>query len=201
MLKSGDQQGVKAPENHAQKKTLRYKERDPEKVEEYKRKIQDISPETIAYVDESGIQRYLFQEYAYAPRGEKVVGEIAGRKFQKTNLIAAKLGDRIVAPMYYDENTDSAVFEVWFGGRLLPALPKDAVIVMDNASFHRKAALEKMAAEYPVKLIFLPPYSPDLNPIEQVWANMKRWLKRNLYRFSSLDDAIEAAWDYVSKVG
>ena len=152
-------------------------------------------------MDESGVDSCLYREYGYAPRGEKAFGEIAGRKFQRTNLVAAKLGDKIVAPMYYDENTDSAIFELWFEGRFLPNLPKGAVIVMDNASFYRKAVLTELAKEYPVRLLFLPPYSPERNPIEKVWANMKRWLKKHMRDFSSLDDAIEAAWDYISKVG
>ena len=152
-------------------------------------------------MDESGVDSYLYREYGYAPRGEKAFGEIAGRKFQRTNFVAAKLGDRIVAPMYYNENTDSAIFELWFEGRFLPSLPKDTVIVMDNASFHRKAALTKLAKDYPVRLLFLPPYSPERNPIEKVWAKMKRWLKKHMRDFSFLDDAIEATWDYISKVG
>ena len=201
MYESGRQQSVETAENHAQKKTLRYKEQDPEKVAAYDKEIADISPDKIAYVDESGINSYLYREYGYAPRGEKVFGEIAGRKFQRTNVVAAKLGERIVAPMYYNENTDSAVFELWFEGRFLPNLPKDTVIVMDNASFHRKETLMELAKDYPVRLIFLPPYSPERNPIEKVWANMKRWLKQHTRDFSSLDDAIEAALDYISKVG
>ena len=182
-------------------KTLRYKEQDPEKVAAYDREIADVSSDKIAYVDESGVNSYLYREYGYAPRGEKVFGEIAGRKFQRTNLIAAKLSDKILAPMYYNENTDSAIFELWFEHHFLPTLPKDTVIVMDNATFHRKAPLTELAKDYPVRLLFLPPYSPERNPIEKVWANMKRWLKQHMRDFSSLDDAIEAAWDYVYKVG
>ncbi len=62
---------------------------------------------------------------------------------------------------------------------------------MDNATFHRKARLYEIASRYGVAVLFLPPYSPDFNPIEKSWANLKRWLKDNLIRFPSLEIAVE----------
>ena len=73
---------------------------------------------------------------------------------------------------------------------LLPELSKDAVIVMDNACYHRKKQLNEIAENNNITLIFLPPYSPELNPIEKLWANMKNFLRNFLHNFSSLDDAI-----------
>ena len=78
------------------KKTRRYKEQDPEKVAEYQEQIKDIDPETMAYVDETGMDSYYGREYGYAPRGEKVIGEVAGRKFQRSNLVSAQLGNKIL---------------------------------------------------------------------------------------------------------
>ena len=150
------------------------------------------------YVDETGSDSYYYREYGYAPRGEKVFGEIAGRKFGRTNLVAAKIGNRLLAPMYYNESTDSAVFEVWFERRFMPLLSPGHVVIMDNASFHRKAELRKIAARYQVRLLFLPPYSPDLNPIEKTWANIKRWLKSHMREYDSFEDALEAALDFYS---
>ena len=69
------------------------------------------------------------------------------------------------------------LFEHWFKQWLLPCLPENAVIVMDNASFHRKGELFRIAAQHHRKLIFLPPDSPELNPIEHFWAKLKQWLK------------------------
>lgn len=74
---------------------------------------------------------------------------------------------------------DSSLFEMWFKNQLLPALPKDSVIVMDNATFHRKGRLQELVGtDY--KLLFLPPYSPELNPIEHFWSWLKKFLRKIL---------------------
>ena len=119
-------------------------------------------------------------------------------RFQRTNLVAAQIGNRIIAPMYYERSTDSAVFEVWFEGRLMPLLSPGDVVIMDNAQFHRKGELRKIASRHHVLVLFLPPYSPDYNPIEKMWANIKRWLKKNMRFYNSFEDALEAAIDKYS---
>lgn len=174
------------------KKTRRYKEQDPEKVAEYQEKINDIDPETIAYLDETGMDSYFDREYGYAPRGEKVIGVIAGRKFQRSNLVSAILNNQLIAPFQYSCTTNALLFEDWFEKHLLPALPDNTVIIMDNASFHRKEQLFKLVENSTKRIIFLPPYSPELNPIEKVWANMKRWIRNNIRNYTSLDSAISA---------
>ena len=169
-------------------------EQKPEKVAAYQEKIADIPPEKIAYVDETGLDRFYTREYAYAPRGKTVEGLVPGRKFQRTNLVAAQMGHEVLAPMQYQGTTNAALFEPWFEQCLLPCLPKDAVIVMDNAAFHRKKRLLEIAERYQHTLIFLPPYSPELNPIEKLWAWLKRRIASFASSFSSLDDAISFAF-------
>lgn len=145
-------------------------------------------------MDETGIDTYLYREYGYAPRGKAVIGKIPGRKFQRTNIVAAKLGTHIVAPMQYHGITDSTLFEFWFEQCLLPCLPEDIVIVMDNASFHRKKQLTEISKKYHRTLIFLPPYSPDLNPIEKFWARLKSIIRNYIHTFASLNDAVSFAF-------
>ncbi len=160
--------------------------------------MEDFPEEKRCYVDESGFQSYYGREYAYAPRGEKVIGEISGMRFSRTNLVAGQIGGQTVAPMYYERSTDSAVFEVWFEKRLMLCLKPGTVVIMDNAQFHRKEELRKIASRYHVMVLFLPPYSPDYNPIEKLWANMKRWLRKNMRYYDSFEDALEAAIDAYS---
>jgi transposase len=90
----------------------------------------------------------------------------------------------------YAHSTDSEFFEKWFTACLLKKVPKGHAIIMGNAGFHRKGELESLAETAGVALLFLPAYSPDFNPIEHSWANMKRWLRDNESRFPALDSAI-----------
>lgn len=85
-----------------------------EKVKEYLEEIKDIPEEKIAYVDETGIDKCLYREYGYAPCGQKVYNKISGKRLQRTNIIAAKLGNEITAPMQYNSKMDLALFEMWF---------------------------------------------------------------------------------------
>ena len=142
------------------------------------------------YIDECGIDKYLHREYAYSPRGAIVEGKISGKKFKRTNIVAAKCGDTIVAPMIYDGTTDCALFEHWFEYALLKSAPKCSVFIMDNAVFHRKAKLRELAQEADCDIIFLPPYSHDLNLIEHFWSWLKSRLHGILQLFDSFDDAL-----------
>lgn len=160
------------------------------KVEAYLRQIADVPSKQIAYVDETGIDTCLYREYAYASKGEIVIGKINGRKFKRTSIVAAKMGKEILAPMQYDGTMDSSLFEIWFEHFLLPQLPEGAVIVMDNAAFHRKSKLFALAESSGHSLIFLPPYAPELNPIENFWSWLKRRLRKILSEFDGFDDAL-----------
>ena len=92
--------------------------------------------------------------------------------------------------MQYEGNIDSVLFEHWFSSCFLANIPKNSVIVMDNAPFHRKQNLLHFSANHNCNLLFLPPYSPDLNPIENMWANLKSFLSNYSSSFNSIQDAI-----------
>ena len=85
---------------------------------------------------------------------------------------------------------NSSTFEYWFKNILLPELPDGTTVIMDNAAFHRKKQLLSIAEEHGLRLIFLPPYSPELNPIEKFWSWLKRHLEKILPDFASFDDAL-----------
>ena len=85
---------------------------------------------------------------------------------------------------------NSTLFEFWFSEQLLPSLEKDTVIVMDIASFHSRKRPISLAQNAGCKLLFLPPYSPELNPIENFWARLKRQLRKILPFSNSFDDAL-----------
>jgi transposase len=146
---------------------------------------------SFVFVDESGLNRYYRRELARAPRGTRVHGVKSGKRFARTNVIAGLCGTKHIAVRCYDHSTTAAFFEEWFEWELLAAVPVGSIIIMDNAAFHRKAKLYKIASRYGIAVLFLPPYSPEINPIEKSWANLKHWLKSNLIRFPSLEFAVE----------
>lgn len=143
------------------------------------------------YVDESGINRFYQREKGRALRGVKIEDTRRGRKFKRTNVLGGMCGGKYMAMESYNNTTTSEFFEKWFVESLLCEVPKGYTIIMDNASFHRKAILKKMADDAGVNLLFLPPYSPDFNPIEHTWANLKRWIADNVARFKLLAAAID----------
>jgi len=104
------------------------------------------------------------------------------------------MGADIICPLQYDGTMDSQLFEMWFERILLPNLPEKATVVMDNASFHRKSVLRNLVKEAGKYLIFLPAYSPELNPIEKFWSWLKRHLRKILPLHSNFDDAICSAF-------
>ena len=146
------------------------------------------------YVDESGVNKQFQREYGYAERGEKVCDTKSGRRSQRMNVIGGLCNGKHIAVEQYEHTTNAVFFEQWFSNHLLKEVPRGCTIIMDNASFHRKDALLELIkkARRKVGLLFLPAYSPDLNPIEKSWANMKRFLKNYLHTFPALPLAIMA---------
>jgi len=119
-----------------------------------------------------------------------VYGKIQGKKFERLNIVAAKWGNKILARCEYTCNMNGKLFELWFDEVLLKEIPVGSVIIMDNASWHRKKILIKLAEATGCRVIFLPPYSPDFNPIEKVWAPLKNFIKNYMRNFSSLSNAL-----------
>ena len=144
----------------------------------------------VYYIDECGVQEYLYREYGYASKGVIVRGKTSGRRFKRTNIVAAKCCEKVVAPMCYDCMTDSVLFEWWFQNELLKTVPKGSFLVMDNTRFHRKKRLEDLAREAECIVLFLPAYSPDLNPIEKFWAWLKQKLRSVLKDYDVFLDAL-----------
>jgi len=117
-----------------------------------------------------------------------------GRHFKRTNIVAAKCRDEIIAPTIFDWSTTGLWFETWFEWYFCPCAKPGSVVVMDNARFHRKKSLERIAAFFCLKIIWLPPYSPDKNPIEHTWANLKKFLRYHSKNYHSLKTAIWACF-------
>lgn len=175
---------------YAKKKTTAYKERPEEQRQKYLIELEKLQDSPIVYLDETGIDQYLTRPYARSKKGDRVIGWVSGKRYQRTSIVAALWETNILAPLQYQGTMDSHLFNGWFEDCLLPVLPKNSVIVMDNASFHQKDILHETAEENGHSVLFLPPYSPDFNPIEKTWAWLKGKLRKILPSHASLDDAL-----------
>jgi len=94
--------------------------------------------------------------------------------------------------MVFNGSCNTQLFEAWVEQFLIKALQPGQVVIMDNASFHKSQKTKELIESVGCKVIFLPPYSPDLNPIEKFWANMKRWIRQQIEFYQSLYQAISA---------
>lgn len=96
-----------------------------------------------------------------------------------------------MAPFIYEGGMDTDLFNIYLEEFLLPVLKPGQIIIMDNASFHKSIETELLIEQAGCKLLFLPPYSPELNPIEHSWASFKRYIKRFRYQFDSVIETID----------
>ena len=123
-------------------------------------------------------------------RGVPVYGKVQGKKFNRVSIVAAQCGKEVVGWCEYTCTMNSRLFELWFSKVLLVEIPAGSVIIMDRASWHRQKVLKALAEAAGCRVIFLPAYSPDFNPIENTWANLKKFIKNYMVNFSSLSLAI-----------
>jgi transposase len=155
-------------------------------------------------VDECGINEDLKREYGRSDRGLKVEDVKRGRKFHRVNVVAAQSRDadgvKRFAAECYQGPMNGERFEKWFKNCLLKDIVKGNTVIMDNARFHRKNKLEEICKEAEIKLLFLSPYSPDFNPIEKTWANMKHVLRDTMHLSDLAQTAIYNYFDNCSKV-
>lgn len=128
----------------------------------------------ITYVDESGFASHSYRPYGWAATGQKVYGERSGNNRPRTNLIAAHRRKEFLAPMLFSGAAHTELVNTWFEYQLIPELKTGSTIIWDNAAFHNKEQLAAIAHRYGHHVLFLPPYSPDFNPIEQDFASIKK---------------------------
>ena len=133
-----------------------------------------FSDTPIVYIDETGIDTYLYRQRARALRGQKVYDKISGRRFERLSVVAGQVGSKIIATLLYHGTMTSELFMTWYQEELLPRLSEPHLIVMDLQPSILKKRLDDCSIAGGHYFLPLPPYSPELNPIEQFWATLKR---------------------------
>jgi len=158
-----------------------------------------IDPSRLVLVDEMGTHTSLAPLHAYAPVGERAFFEIPRRRGKNTTLLTS-LHRRGMGPsMAVEGATTSRVFETYAKSLLAPALHPGQVVVMDNLGAHRPQKIEELIEERGCELVYLPSYSPDLNPIEEALSKIKHILRKIGAR--SKDALIEALGQALAAVG
>ena len=116
--------------------------------------------------------------HGYAPVGERCFGKHDWHAKGRTNVIGALLGTYLLTVCLFSGSVNADVFLAWITQDLLPKIPEKCVIVMDNASFHKREDIEQAILNAGHRLEYLPAYSPELNPIEHKWAQAKAIRRR-----------------------
>lgn len=151
--------------------------------------------EDLVYVDESGIDTFLHRTHGWGKRGEQVMGEVSGKRFARESFVAGLCAQKVLAPFCYQGTRNSELFNMWVENFLVPDLKPGQVVIWDNATFHKAEKTRRLIEKAGCQIIFLPPYSPDLNPIEIFWANLKAKIKQIIKSSQSLQQAIDHAFN------
>jgi transposase len=152
------------------------------------------APDDLVFVDESGANVKMARAYARAPRGERAVGRVPRNHGRPTSMVAALSPGGLHATATRLGAFDAAGFAAYARDVLCPALRPGQVVVLDNLSAHKSAAVRDAIEAVGCTVLFLPPYSPDFAPIELAWAHVKAALRAAAARTQeALDAAIAAA--------
>ena len=149
-------------------------EASKEKRDKYQEEIKDIPEQSFVYIDESGIDLTICKDRGWGRKSEKLIGKKSGKYYERTNIIAGYVNHKSIAPMVFNGSCNTELFENWVAQFLIKELKSGQVVVMDNASFHKSQKTQELIESVGCRIIFLPPYSPDLNPIEHKWAQAKK---------------------------
>ncbi len=177
------------------KKSLLFSERNEQNRQAFLDEIKDIPLNNLVYLDESGVDEDLQRGYGWAPRGERIHGEIAGKARKRLSMIAALNAKAIKAPFYFEGYTDAEVFNGWVANCLVPELKPGQTVILDNASFHKSPKTKVLIEGAGCHLKYLPTYSPDFNPIEPQWAILKARIKKHRQQNQSIESAIDTVFE------
>jgi len=150
-----------------------------------------LDPARLVFIDETGTSTNMVRPRGRSRRGTRLVGRVPHGHWKITTFVAGLRSDQIAAPFVIDQPMNSAIFLAYVERCLLPALKPGDIVVMDNLKPHKAAGVREAIEAAGAKLLYLPPYSPDLNPIELAFAKLKALLRKAAER------EIEALWNRI----
>ena len=161
--------------------------------------IQDEDFIRFVFVDETSTNLTYCRRYGRAPAGQRVNQAVPLRNGPNVTLIAALTPDGLGALLSVDGAANGAVFAAYLDQVLGPTLAAGDVVVLDNCAIHKGEDLAEIVGRYGARLLYLPPYSPDFNPIELAFSKLKTWLRMAQARTRDLlEEAIRAAAEWIT---
>ncbi len=140
--------------------------------------MKGLDAKTLVFLDETGANTKMTRRYGRAPKGERLVDAVPHGHWKTTTFVAALRWDGMVAPCVIDGAMNGDLFVAYVGHILVPTLRVGDVVVMDNLACHKRAEVRRAIEGAGCTLLYLPPYSPDLNPIEPAYAKLKALLRK-----------------------
>jgi transposase len=141
-----------------------------------------VPAERLVFLDESGANTQMTRRYGRSPVGQRLVCHVPHGHYQTTTLIAAVRLKGPQAPWLFAGAMDGELFLAWVKQGLVPGLQRGDVVILDNLATHKVAGVREAIEGVGARLEYLPPYSPDFNPIENLWSKVKQELKRRAPR-------------------
>jgi len=153
-----------------------------------------LDPERLVFIDETGTNTKMVRAYGRCPRGQRLIGRQPFGHWKTTTFTAGLRWNGITAPWVLDGAMNRDAFLVYVDKVLGPTLRKGDIVVMDNLPAHKGDAVRKLIEDKGAQLMLLPPYSPDLNPIELAFSKLKTLLRKAAER------TVGALWDRIGQV-
>lgn len=155
---------------------------------------QRLDPAKLVFLDETWATTNMARRFGRSPRGERVTGAAPYGHWKTSTFIAGLRHDGLTAPLVLDGAMNGEAFLAYVQQFLAPALEEGDVVIMDNLPAHKVAGVREAIEQTGAGLLYLPPYSPDLNPIEQVFAKLKAMLRTAACR------TVDALWDMIGRL-
>jgi transposase len=153
-----------------------------------------LDPAKLVFLDETWATTNMVRRFGRSPRGERVTGAVPYGHWKTSTFVAALRQDGLTAPLVLDGAMNGRAFLAYVQQFLAPTLNRGDVVIMDNLPAHRVAGVREAIERVGAQLLYLPPYSPDLNPIEQVFAKLKAMLRTAACR------TVAALWDMIGSL-
>lgn len=169
-------------------------ERSQEERASWREQVKEREASQLVVVDECGSNIALTPLYARAPKGQRATDSVPRNRGKNTTLIASVTLEGVGASMILEGATNAAAFEAYLEHILVPSLHSGQVVVMDNLQVHKSARVRQLIEEAGCQVLFLPAYSPDFSPIEEMFSKVKAHLRRMKARTrEALEEAITQA--------